>query len=149
MEARFGQDLGDVQVHTGAEAASAAASLGAKAFAVGRDVIFGDGQYTPDSAEGRTLIAHELAHVVQQRNAAPTVSPVIGSRNGHAESEASAAAARVAAGGGAGALSPSSTTSVQRAPEDAPVDSGQFLLAAARGMAWLERRFAGWKPRYT
>ncbi len=71
MEARFGEPFGDVRVHTGAEAGAAAQRLSALAFTAGRDVVFGDGRYRPESREGLDLVAHELAHVVQQRRGAP------------------------------------------------------------------------------
>jgi hypothetical protein len=59
-------DFSDVRVHTGALAESAAAMLGARAFTVGRDIVFGAGEYDPASSRGRSLLAHELTHVVQQ-----------------------------------------------------------------------------------
>lgn len=66
MENRFGRDFSDVRVHRGGDAQTAAQSLGAKAFTVGNDLFFNRGQYRPDSNSGRTLIAHELTHTVQQ-----------------------------------------------------------------------------------
>jgi hypothetical protein len=65
FEPRFGVDLGGVRVHADAEAARSAQSLDALAYTVGSDVVFGEGQYAPDSPQGRRLLAHELAHVVQ------------------------------------------------------------------------------------
>jgi hypothetical protein len=65
MERRFGVDLGQVRVHTDARAAEAARSIGARAYTVGRDIVFGAGRYVPATPAGRTLLAHELAHVVQ------------------------------------------------------------------------------------
>lgn len=69
FESRMGQDFGSVRVHTGELAASTAASLGAKAFTLGTDVVFGPGEHRPSSTEGRRLLAHELAHVEQQDTA--------------------------------------------------------------------------------
>lgn len=66
MEAQLATDLGAVRVHTGAEAGEAARSLGARAYTVGADIVFGAGQYAPSTPVGRYLLAHELAHVVQQ-----------------------------------------------------------------------------------
>ncbi|WP_405868199.1 DUF4157 domain-containing protein [Streptomyces sp. NBC_01515] len=66
MEARLATDLGAVRVHTGAEAGETARSLGARAYTVGADIVFGAGQYAPSTPVGRYLLAHELAHVVQQ-----------------------------------------------------------------------------------
>lgn len=62
FEPRFGEDLSGVRVHTGAAAAEAAHSIGALAFTLGRDVVFGAGEYAPASQSGRFLLAHELAH---------------------------------------------------------------------------------------
>jgi hypothetical protein len=59
-------DLSGVRVHTGARADASARALGARAYAVGRDIVFADGQFAPETAYGRTLLAHELAHVAQQ-----------------------------------------------------------------------------------
>lgn len=67
FERRFGQDFGDVRVHTGAAADAAARSIQALAFTRGSDIVFDRGQYAPDTAAGRRLVAHELTHVVQQR----------------------------------------------------------------------------------
>jgi hypothetical protein len=66
MEPRFGEDFSGVRVHTGAEAVRTAQALNARAYTVGRDVVFAAGQYAPDTAEGKQLLAHELTHVVQQ-----------------------------------------------------------------------------------
>ena len=65
-EPRLGTDLGDVRVHTGPEAADSARRFNASAYTFGTHVVFGAGQYEPDSRRGRHLLAHELAHVVQQ-----------------------------------------------------------------------------------
>jgi hypothetical protein len=65
---RFGHDFGNVRVHADGQAAESARAVNARAYTVGRDVVFGAGQYAPHSGEGRRLIAHELAHVVQQRD---------------------------------------------------------------------------------
>jgi hypothetical protein len=66
MEPRLGHDLGQVRVHTGTRADAAAQALGAVAFTRGRDIVFRQGAYSPETREGRHLLAHELAHVVQQ-----------------------------------------------------------------------------------
>jgi hypothetical protein len=66
VEPRFGRDFGAVRIHTGQSAASAALALDARAFTVGSDIAFAAGRYRPDTRDGMTLLAHELAHVVQQ-----------------------------------------------------------------------------------
>ena len=67
MEPRFGHDFGRVRVHSDAKAAESARAVNALAYTVGRDVVFGAGQYAPTTSAGRRLVAHELTHVVQQR----------------------------------------------------------------------------------
>ena len=95
MALRFGRDFGDVRVHTDAEAARSARALDARAYAVGRDVVFSEAAYAPDRREGSELLAHELAHVVQQARggSAPEVSP------GAAHEREADAAAKAAVGG--------------------------------------------------
>jgi hypothetical protein len=73
FEPRFGADLADVRVHTGPEAAKSAQSVDALAYTVGRDIVFAEGRFAPETAEGQRLIAHELAHVVQYAASAPAV----------------------------------------------------------------------------
>jgi Domain of unknown function (DUF4157) len=68
MQERLGTDLGGVRVHTDATAATLARSVQAQAFTSGQDVFFGAGNYQPQSASGRELIAHEVVHVAQQRS---------------------------------------------------------------------------------
>jgi len=69
MEKSFGEDFSKVRVHT---SASVGETGGAKAHTKGHDIFFAPGQYSPDSAHGKKLIAHELAHVVQQSPGAKT-----------------------------------------------------------------------------
>ena len=66
MESRFGHDFSGVRVHTDRRAAESARSIDALAYTVGSHVVFGAGQFTPDTLAGRRLLAHELTHVVQQ-----------------------------------------------------------------------------------
>jgi hypothetical protein len=88
---RFGDSLGDlsdVRVHTDENADRLNRSVSARAFATGTDVYFAKGEYSPGSAQGDKLIAHELAHVVQQRGAAQS-GPLTVSQPGDAmENEA-------------------------------------------------------------
>ncbi|NJO18090.1 MAG: DUF4157 domain-containing protein [Thioploca sp.] len=66
MEPRFGQDFSGVRVHTDGQAVESVLAVNARAYTVGRDVVFGEGQYVPGTNEGQRLVAHELAHVGQQ-----------------------------------------------------------------------------------
>jgi Domain of unknown function (DUF4157) len=68
MESAFGHDFGRVRIHTDAAAAASARSVAAHAYTVGDHVVFAAGRFAPDSDRGLRLLAHELAHVVQQRN---------------------------------------------------------------------------------
>lgn len=66
MEQRFGHDFSQVRMHSGAAAEQSAREINANAYTVGRDIVFGAGQFAPESHRGRRLIAHELTHVLQQ-----------------------------------------------------------------------------------
>ena len=66
MEPRFGHDFSQVRVHTDARAAETARAVNARAFTLGREVVFEHGQYAPGTDQGKRLLAHELTHVVQQ-----------------------------------------------------------------------------------
>jgi len=70
MEPRFGSDLSQVRVHADARAAESARSVNALAYTVGRDIVFGAGQYAPQTSTGQKLLAHELTHFMQQSSAA-------------------------------------------------------------------------------
>jgi hypothetical protein len=66
FETRFGHDFGRVRVHADRRAAESADAIHADAYAAGDDIVFGAGRYAPQSESGRTILAHELAHVAQQ-----------------------------------------------------------------------------------
>lgn len=72
MEPLFGQDFENVHVHTDTEAGASAHAVGARAYTAGQDVVFGEGQYQPQTEAGRKLLAHELGHTIQQRDAGVT-----------------------------------------------------------------------------
>jgi len=75
MEPRFGQDFSGVRVHGDSQAAASARAINARAYTVGRNIVFGTGEYNPVTPEGKQLIAHELVHTLQQK--APSSEPVI------------------------------------------------------------------------
>lgn len=88
MDRSFGWNFADVRIHTDAEAIRATSALSARALTMGEHVLFGRGEYRPDSFRGRSLIAHELAHVVQgARQPAAANGPTERSHSG-AEREA-------------------------------------------------------------
>ncbi len=122
MEPHFKHDFGKVRVHADGAAAESARSVRAAAYTVGRDVVFGAGQYAPESARGRQLIAHELTHVVQQSHNASTpatgVKLTVGPADGRAEREAGSRRSTSTAIGKGSAVSAASASSLQRAPDE-------------------------------
>lgn len=91
MESRLGQDFRAVRVHTIGEAAASSDALAARAYTVGQDIVFAPGEYRPNDASGRRLLAHELVHTVQQREGGPRLQrkarPLAGRCVSYAEAE--------------------------------------------------------------
>lgn len=83
LETAHGAGLRDVRVHTGETAVALTRAVSARAFTVGSDIYFGAGEYQPGTSDGKRLIAHEVAHVVQQRGA-PMTGPLTVSQPGDA-----------------------------------------------------------------
>jgi hypothetical protein len=101
FESSLGADLSGVRVHHGSPSADAADAVGARAFAVGQDVHFAAGEYDPDSGAGQRLLAHEVAHTVQQAGgvaASPQPTLEVSSPGDAHEQEAEAAADQMVAG---------------------------------------------------
>ena len=97
MEPRFGHDFSGVRVHTDASAAQSARAVNALAYTVGRDVVFGTGQYMPETIGGKRLLAHELTHVAQQKDVNAFEGQLtVGSPSSHFEQEADAVASQIA-----------------------------------------------------
>jgi hypothetical protein len=67
FEPRFGRSLADIRVHSDDDSARSAQAVSARAYTVGNDIVFAPGQYSPGTEEGRWLLAHEIAHAMQQR----------------------------------------------------------------------------------
>ena len=123
MEPRFGRNFTRVRVHDDVRAAESARAVNAQAYAVGHDIVFDSGRYEPESLEGRQLIAHELAHVAQQRDAPEFMSGgvVIAESPAH-EAEADRAAGALVSG--AQPVAPQTTpamSGLQRLENDADV----------------------------
>jgi hypothetical protein len=76
FEPRFGTQFDQVRVHTGPGAGESANEVGALAYTVGSHIVFGEGQYSPNTTSGKQLLAHELTHVVQQSGGDKAGSPV-------------------------------------------------------------------------
>jgi len=73
MEPRLGYDLSTVRLHTDARSAESATGMNARAYTYGRHIVFAHGQYSPGSESGRSLLAHELTHTVQQAGSVPMI----------------------------------------------------------------------------
>jgi hypothetical protein len=105
LEKYYATDLSDVRVHTDSEDARSAESIDAQAYTTGREVYFGRGMYAPSSAAGQKLLAHEVAHVIQQSAgkqpslaAKTTLGVKIGAVDDPLEAEAERAAEKFASG---------------------------------------------------
>jgi hypothetical protein len=89
MEQRFDRDLSGVRIHTDANAAESADAVNALAYTVGNDIVFGPGEYAPDTESGRRLLSHELTHTIQQTQ---SFGPIGSGQRFNLESEANKAA---------------------------------------------------------
>jgi hypothetical protein len=98
VEARFGRDFGHVRLHTGNRAAASARALGARAYTAGAHIVFAKGRYNPGTRAGLWLLAHELAHVVQQGGDGSPPLLAVGGAGDPLEGAADQAADLVAAG---------------------------------------------------
>lgn len=76
MEPRFGVDFSRVRIHANRRAAALSRSISARAFTHGRHVYFNEGEYQPDTHDGKRVLAHELTHVIQQGGSRSTQQPV-------------------------------------------------------------------------
>jgi len=97
MEPRFGYDFSKVRVHADRAAAESARAVAALAYTVGNEIVFGSGQYTPHTAEGQKLLAHELTHVVQQGGSAfnPGTALALGAKEDSYERQADVIATHI------------------------------------------------------
>jgi hypothetical protein len=77
MERRFGYDFSRVLVHCGTAAERSARDMNANAYAVGHDIVFGRGQFAPETSTGRLLLAHELAHTIQQASSGAAQAKIL------------------------------------------------------------------------
>lgn len=139
FESSLGADLSDVRVHTGSESAAAASAVGARAYTMGQDIHFGAGQYDPSSGGGEHLIAHEVAHTVQQRGGSPTRQnklEVSGPADAH-EHEADRAADAMVRGAPA-AVSTMSGIVARKATTDPSTGDLQGAGDEAQAKAWAK-----------
>lgn len=133
MESRFGYDFSRVRLHCDGRAATSADAVGADAYTVGRDVVFGRGRYAPQTPAGRVLLAHELAHVTQDGADVAPASIGIGRADDPLERAADRAAVR--------ALAPSRAPATSAAPAPAAVGGHRAPSGARSGV--LRRSLLG------
>jgi hypothetical protein len=95
FEPRIGHDFSRVRVHTDAKAAESARSVDALAYTFGLNVVFGAGQFAPETSQGKRILAHELTHVVQQSGSTPQAPLALGDSDSRAEREADEVTERV------------------------------------------------------
>ncbi|RUL78930.1 DUF4157 domain-containing protein [Dyella choica] len=119
MERRFGQDFSGVRVHTDAQAAQSAREIHAQAYTAGRNVVFASGHYAPHTDSGRRLLAHELAHVVQQRDL-KSMPDSLSDPDSSLERDADRAAERVMSGAGSLKLMSAGQSVLARQPAPSP-----------------------------
>jgi hypothetical protein len=128
MEPRFGHDFSNVRVHTDTRAAESARAVSALAYTVGRSVVFGVGQYAPQTHVGQQLMAHELMHVLQQGSVSSAPHHLLlDSPNSACEHEAVSASASMTRFGGVSPTMHPSAPVVQR-----QIGMGDVRAAEAR-----------------
>jgi hypothetical protein len=116
MESGFSHDFSHVRVHTDAKASESAHAVNALAYTLGPNVVFASGQYSPARVSGKQLLAHELAHVIQQGASRESLTSNLrlSSADGPSEREADAVADRVMAGQRVALPTPRSAAGLQR-----------------------------------
>ena len=134
FERSLSADLSDVRIHTGPESAEAADAVGAQAYALGPDIHFAAGYYAPADVHGAHLLAHEVAHTVQQHEATLEGEDTL--EVSHPHDSAEVAADRAAAAmvhGVPTTVSDQPATQIQRSPLDSRMDEAEANYAKSMG----------------
>lgn len=153
FEKHFNQDFSQVRVHTGPDADESATSIDAEAYTVGNQIVFAQNTYQPKTNVGRKLLAHELTHVVQQKNARTTTDNlVLDSPNSLLEQEASRFASEfnneVASGKGREKVASSPSSNRRSALKIPPTSGGKRSAKSAKIMRSRRRRPRGGDPNF-
>jgi hypothetical protein len=143
MESKFGAEFGGVRIHRDETAAQTALAAGARAITTGHDIVFGPGYYAPATREGKRLIAHELAHVLQQRRRGDRMAS-----RAAAETEARQAGEDVASDRGASVLSSAAAgpqadpMPVEEKKEKKDADNGWSPMGDSSVEFWISHQVA-------
>jgi len=125
FQSRFGSEIGNAVLHTGPAAADSARALDARAYTVGRHIVFAEGEFAPSTAAGSRLLAHELTHVKQQAGASvPRASLAVSSEGSSLEREAHANAENLLRGNAARVSGRAPGAQIQRHKNDLVAYSG-------------------------
>src|SRR5581483_8600964 len=108
-------------------AAESARAVNALAYTVGRDIVFDGGQFAPSTNAGQRLLAHELTHAIQQREATPTTNPAVNHPSDRAEHEAEHAASAALAGHTPDLSPGTEPLTIHRQPQRRTVRANRFL----------------------
>jgi hypothetical protein len=150
LEDRMSADFSDVRVHTGGKADESARAINAQAYTVGTDVVFRSGAYQPETPGGRHVLAHELAHVIQQKSGPVAGTPAPGGisishPSDSFEQAAEHSATQAMSGGTAQAMPAGGGEGItaQRASEDEEEEPVQAMTAQRAGEEDEEEQPAG------
>ncbi|HJU53149.1 MAG TPA: DUF4157 domain-containing protein, partial [Pyrinomonadaceae bacterium] len=141
MESRFGHDFGRVRVHADAKAAESARAVNALAYTVKHHVAFDAGRYSPDTRDGQSLLAHELAHVVQQSRGAS--APLSLSQNSYLERAADQAASALGRETGPVHVPGASAPAIARQPAEAEAEVKEENIATPGEVKVIPDKAAG------
>lgn len=155
MEPRFGHDFSHVRIHADEKAAASASAVNAHAYTTGREIVFGAGRYAPETSAGRSLLAHELAHVLQQEGSPQIHGQAFINDDGDLEREADEATRRIDSGDGLGPVSSRAHKGLQRKvvvdkPKDLipnPTGKGVSQTNAATAADYCAELCSGEKPQ--
>jgi len=132
MERGFDSDFSSVQIHDDAAAHDSARAINARAYTAGNNIVFGEGAYRPDSKGGKALLAHELAHTLQQDGVQmKSNDPLPTAFDSELEREADRAALTVTSGRSAGAMTRVNRPTVFKAEGDPPAGTSADTVDSA------------------
>ena len=142
MEQAFGADFGEVRIHDDPTAREKAGEISAEAFTHGNDIYIADGAWSPATVEGKGLLAHELAHVLQQRRAGGRRARAVNEPGDRFEAEADEAAARTGTGRPVQVMATGAPPAVQRQPAEERLGQKALDYILEKGISYTDQ---GWK----